>query len=124
MPLTDLEKLVYFSLMEGFMRAIVHVTLMVTLLALMILIGVIATHAQSRPVAFNDHPQHASYVILATGGGVTVAQGEQTTGFPTSQAVQVSLGEVAREYRIEHESAPKSKYIWEGLCSLKTCCQK
>jgi hypothetical protein len=102
-------------------------TIIVTLTIFLIvvcLVGMVeAQNIGDRPVSFNDHPQHASYVILPYGGGTTVASGEQISNFP-SPALPLSLGEVAREYRIEHQNVPKSKYIWEGLCSLKTCCLK
>ena len=83
-----------------------------------------ATFAQSigdRPVTFPEHPQHATYVILPYGGSTSVAQGEQTSNFP-SPALPISLGEVARRNRIEHENLPKSKCVWEDLCTLKIDC--
>ena len=79
-----------------------------------------AAFAQSigdRPVTFPEHPQHAAYVILPYGGSTSVAQGEQTSNFP-SPALPISLGEVARRNRIEHENLPKSKCIWEGQCRI------
>lgn len=82
--------------------------------------GMVEAQSIDRPVIFNDHPQHAAYVILPYGGGTAVAQGEQITGFP-SPALPVSLGEVARQYRAMHESVPKSKCVWEGQCISRTC---
>ena len=77
-----------------------------------------AAFAQNeRPVTFPEHPQHATYVILPYGGSTSVGQGEQTSNFP-SPALPISLGEVARRNRIEHENLPKSKCIWEGQCRI------
>jgi len=82
-----------------------------------------AAFAQSigdRPVTFPEHPQHAAYVILPVGGSTFVASGEQTSGFLPSPALPISLGEVARRNRIEHEAVPKSKCVWEGQCRTST----
>jgi hypothetical protein len=79
-----------------------------------------ATFAQSigdRPVTFPEHSQHAAYVILPYGGSTSVAQGEQTSNFP-SPALPISLGEVARRNKVEHKSVPKSKCVWEGQCRI------
>jgi hypothetical protein len=97
-------------------------TILVTLGVLCIVVGLVGmVTAQSRPVTFPEHPQHATYVILPYGGSTSVGQGEQTSNFP-SPALPISLGEVARRNRIEHENLPKSKRIWEELCTLKIDC--
>jgi hypothetical protein len=93
-------------------------TILVTLGVLCIVVGLVGmVTAQSRPVTFPEHPQHATYVILPYGGSTSVGQGEQTSNFP-SPALPISLGEVARRNRIEHENLPKSKCIWEGQCRI------
>jgi hypothetical protein len=93
-------------------------TILLILSVVCIVVGLVGmVTAQSRPVTFPEHPQHATYVILPYGGTTSVAQGEQTSNFP-SPAFPISLGEVARRNRIEHESVPKSKCVWEDLCHL------
>ena len=99
------------------------VVLTVCLIAACITGAAFAQSIGDRPVTFNEHPQHAQYVILPGGGSTFVASGEQTSNFP-SPALPISLGEVARQNRVEHEKAPKSKCVWEDLCHLlsKTDC--
>ena len=96
-------------------------TILVVLTVCLIAAGMTgAAFAQSigdRPMTFPEHPQHATYVILPYGGSTSVGQGEQTSNFP-SPALPISLGEVARRNRIEHESVPKSKCVWEGQCRI------
>ncbi len=65
-----------------------------------------------------DHPEHASYTPIAheqtlvAGGGYTYAHGDRpASDFP--QAAEISLGEVARELRKQHESAKKAPGVWE-----------
>ena len=95
------------------------VVLTVCLIAACITGAAFAQSIGDRPVTFPEHPQHATYVILPYGGSTSVAQGEQTSNFP-SPALPISLGEVARRNRIEHENLPKSKFVWEGQCLTST----
>ena len=101
-------------------------TILVTLGVLCIVVGLVGmVTAQSRPVTFPEHPQHATYFILPYGGSTSVGQGEQTSNFP-SPALPILLGEVARRNKIEHQNEPKSKCVWEDLChhSSKNGCPR
>jgi len=102
-------------------------TILTTILVVLAIIFIIvcmtgsACAQNERPVTFNEHPQHAQYVILPWGGSTFVASGEQTSGFPTpSPALPISLGEVARRNKVEHQNEPKATICWEGNDGL-TC---
>ncbi len=67
-----------------------------------------------------DHPAHASYAPIATeqtvlgGSAYTLGQGERpASDFP--QKPQVSLGDVARELRKQHEQVRKSSVVWTNM---------
>jgi hypothetical protein len=100
-----------------------------TLLVLLVLLTT-AAFAQyggtisSQPQLYQppDHPEHASYSPIAreqtlvAGGGDTYAHGDRpASDFP--QAAEISLGEVARELRKQHESAKKARVVWEKQSS-------
>jgi len=47
-------------------------------------------------------------------GGITMAQGELPAWEVLSPAAETPLGDVARDYRIEHATARKARIVWEG----------
>jgi hypothetical protein len=75
--------------------------------------------ATASPLRMAESTQHADYHVmnneqsLLTGGSVTVAQGERPLWEfgPVSQPVP--LGDVARAYRKEKETAKKAEIVFE-----------
>jgi hypothetical protein len=75
----------------------------------------------STPYTMVTHDSHASYRSMAQeqnitegGNSVTVAEGEiPLAEVPLPPHQEMSLGEVARLYRKEHESAKKAAFIFE-----------
>lgn len=63
------------------------------------------------PPNMGGHPQKAVTQVLSTGGGMTVEHGEQKSNF-VSPPEALSLGEVARRLKAEHETAPKATKCW------------
>lgn len=66
-----------------------------------------------------DHPAHASYAPMATersvigGTAYTMGQGDRSpSDFP--QKPQASLGDVAREFRKQHEHMKKARVVWNN----------
>jgi len=77
------------------------------------------TYISAEPQIYNppNHPEHAAYAPISTGqtvvggAGYTIAQGDRpASDFP--QQAQLSLGDVARELRKEHEKVKKSRIVW------------
>jgi hypothetical protein len=68
--------------------------------------------SEVQPFRMMEHPATAAYVILPSGGSITVGTGEQPL-WQFAQPAQESLGTVARRYREEHKDAPKSKIRME-----------
>jgi len=71
------------------------------------------TPATESTVQIQDHPQSIIQRSLFASSSVTFAHGERPAyeilGFPQSRP----LGDVARDYRREHETAKKAKIVWE-----------
>lgn len=96
-----------------------------TLLVLLVLVttaafGQYGTSISAQPQFYQppDHPEHASYTPIAreqslvAGGGYTYAHGDRpASDFP--QVAEISLGEIARELRKQHESVKKAPGVWE-----------
>jgi hypothetical protein len=68
--------------------------------------------SEVQPFHMMEHPATAVYVILPSGGSITVGTGEQPL-WQFAQPAQEPLGTVARRYREEHKDAPKSKIQME-----------
>lgn len=76
--------------------------------------------SSSRPqmLTLSDNPQHASQVDLAPEhdllehGGSHSAHGERPLWEFMPEPVVTPLGDIAREYRKEHEAAQKAVLIW------------
>lgn len=97
-------------------------------LLFVVMIGGVAASAQNigssissgRPqmIVLEDNPQHAAQADLATEhdllerGGSHSAHGERPLWEVMPAPVVTPLGDVAREYRKEHESAQKAVLIW------------
>jgi len=68
-----------------------------------------------------DHSQRAMHHSLATEydlreiGGVTMARGELPAWEVMSPVEETPLGDVARDYRKEHETAEKARIVWEQV---------
>jgi hypothetical protein len=99
---------------------LVLLVLLTTVLLTTAAFGQYGTSISSQPAPFQpaDHPEHASYAPLAheqtlvAGGGYTFGHGDRpASDFP--QAAEISLGEIARALRKQHESAKKAPGVWE-----------
>lgn len=75
--------------------------------------------AQANPLRMAESSQHADYHTmgneqsLLTGGSVTSAQGEQPLWEFGPVTEPVPLGDVARAYRKEKETAKKAEFVFE-----------
>jgi len=75
----------------------------------------------SSPYSMMTHDQHASFKSMAQeqsltdgGSGVYVAQGEiPLAEVPLPPRHEMSLGDVARLYRKQHETAKKAAFVFE-----------
>jgi len=83
-------------------------------------IGAGAMSNQPQIVEFPDHPQHASQRPLAheesvlVPSGIVSAQGERPLWEVAPTVKVVPLGDVARMFKKEHESAKKAEIVWEN----------
>jgi hypothetical protein len=75
---------------------------------------------EASPLQMADHPQHASFGSMAAtqslvGGpsGITYAQGERPLWEFGPLSVPVPLGDVARAYRKEKQTARKAEIVME-----------
>lgn len=81
-------------------------------------IGSSAANSPPQMLTLTDNPQHASQVGLAPEhdllerGGSQSAHGERPLWEVMPAPKVISLGEIARAYREEHESAKKAVLIW------------
>jgi len=81
-------------------------------------IGSSVSTVQPQMLILSDNPQHASQVDLAQEhdllehGGSHSAQGERPLWEVMPAPVVTPLGDIAREYRKEHESLRKAVMIW------------
>jgi len=101
------------------------------LISLLLLLGVgafgqccqssMAAPAMTSAWTAPDHSQRAMRHGLATEydlreiGGVTMARGELPAWEVMSPAEETPLGDVARDYRKEHETAKKARIVWEQV---------
>jgi hypothetical protein len=77
--------------------------------------------SQATPLQIADHPQHASFgsmgseqsLVGGASGGFTYAQGERPLWEFGPVSVPVPLGDVARAYRKEKETAKKAEIVLE-----------
>ena len=72
---------------------------------------------QPQIIQVPSHPEHASFASMAQeqsvagGGNYLSAQGDRpASDFPQPPAL--SLGEIARKLKKEHDTAQKSKVVW------------
>jgi hypothetical protein len=75
--------------------------------------------SQAAPLEMSDHPQHATYTSMAAAQSlspsdtITYAKGERPLWEFGPFSVPVPLGDVARAYRKEKQTAKKAEVIFE-----------
>jgi hypothetical protein len=82
--------------------------------------NIVASLANSQPqmLVLADNPQHASQAPMAVEhdllehGGSTSAQGERPLWEVMPEVPRIPLGDIAREFKKEHEAARKAALIW------------
>ena len=83
--------------------------------------GALSSPSMSSPYYMSTHEEHASFRSMAQersltdgGNGVYVAQGEiPLAEVPLPKHSEMPLGDVARLYRKQHETAKRAAFIFE-----------
>ena len=81
-------------------------------------IGPSASNTRPQMIVLEDNPQHASQVDLAPEhdllerGGSHSAHGDRPLWEFMPEPVVTPLGDIARDYRKQHESVTKAVLIW------------